>query len=172
MAQVKITHGPGHARLAAALAELGKTQGRVGWFASAQYPDGTPVAYVAAIQEFGYAPKGITPRMGLRPMADREKPNWSKVVEQGVKQILDGRSTGAEVMNLIGGVAEAAIRKQITSVVEPLLKDTTLERRAKRMGLEDARFLTGTGAKPLVDTGHMIGTVTHVVEEQGAGEKK
>lgn len=172
MATITRTPGPGRARLAAALKELGNKQGRVGWFASSQYQDGTPVAYVAAIQEFGYAPGGITPRMGLRAMASERQQRWAKVAEQGVKQVLDGRSTATEMMELIGAVAEGDIRKQIASVTEPLLKDTTLEARARRMGLEDARFLTNTGAKPLVDSGYMLATVTHVVEDQGAGEKE
>lgn len=168
MATVTRTPGPGRARLAAALKALHGMAGQVGWFESSKYPDGTPVAYVAAIQEFGYAPGGITPRMGLRAMAQDRQAFWAKVAEQGAKDILAGKSTIADVMELLGAVAEGDIRKQIASVTEPLLKDTTLEARARRMGLEDARYLTATGAKPLVDTGYLLATTTHIVVDSGS----
>lgn len=169
MATISHTPGPGRARLAAALKELGNKQGRVGWLESSQYPKGTPVAYVAAIHEYGYAPKNIPPRMGLRAMAADRQAYWVKVVEQGVKQVLDGRSTGSDIMELIGAVAEADIRKQIASVTEPPLKPATIEARRARSASGEAR--TATGAKPLNDTGYLIATATHVVEEKGAGEK-
>lgn len=52
---MKVTNTPGPARekLRILVEGLGKSKGRVGWFESAKYADGTPVAYVAAIQEYG-----------------------------------------------------------------------------------------------------------------------
>ena len=44
--------GPGIKKLVVAL-EKSSIKAQVGWFPGAKYADGTPVAYVAAIQEFG-----------------------------------------------------------------------------------------------------------------------
>lgn len=46
------------AQLKAVYDELAKKQLKVGFFAHSKYPDGTPVAYVAAIQELGYPAGG------------------------------------------------------------------------------------------------------------------
>ncbi len=49
-------------RLQKALSAADKSDLQVGWFESAKYDDGTPVAGVAAIQEFGSAKNRIPPR--------------------------------------------------------------------------------------------------------------
>ena len=50
------------AKLAAVFDELGKKQIKVGFFDHSKYPDGTPIAYVAAIHELvirlGVFPRG------------------------------------------------------------------------------------------------------------------
>lgn len=165
MAKVIHTAGPGRERLAAALKGLSGKVGRVGWFESSKYEDGTQVAYIAAIHEFGFAPKNIPPRMGLRGMVENRKDYWAKVAAQGAKQILDGRSDAGDMMTLIGAVAEGDIRKQIASVTSPPLKEATIEARRKRSASGEKR--TSTGSKPLVDTGYMLATVTHVVQDAG-----
>lgn len=163
MAIVTRTPGPGRLALMVALKTLDKVKGQVGWFESSKYPDGTPVAYVAAIHEFGYPPKNIPPRMGLRGMAEERRAYWSKVAEQGAKNVLRGDMTAIDAMELIGGVAEADIRKQIASVTEPALKEATIKARQSRSASKEKR--TATGAKPLNDTGYLMATVTHIVSE-------
>lgn len=165
MARVVRTPGPGRALLAAALKALAGKTCQVGWFESSKYADGTPVAYIAAIHEFGYAPKNIPPRMGLREMSKERKSYWSKVAEQGARQILDGRSTADEMMELLGGVGEADVRKQIASVTEPPLLPATIKARQNASASGEKR--TATGAKPLVDSGYLLATVSHVVLEKG-----
>lgn len=53
--------GPGTAKVLAAIKGLDGLEGKTGWFETARYPDGTAVAYVATIHEFG------TPRIPARP---------------------------------------------------------------------------------------------------------
>lgn len=53
------------ARLKAVYDELNKKQLKIGFFEHSKYPDGTPIAYVAAIQELGYGP--IPPRPFFAP---------------------------------------------------------------------------------------------------------
>ena len=53
------------------LKALAKIEGKVGWFESAEYPEGTPVAYVAAIQELGHGK--IPPRPFMAPAMKKNK---------------------------------------------------------------------------------------------------
>lgn len=164
MATVTHTPGPGRLTLENALASLDNHVGKVGWFSSSIYPSGVPVAYVAAIHEFGAPSKNIPPRMGLRGMIVNERPAWSKTIEMVAKLILNGSMTmsGADLLDLIGAQAEASIRKQIASVWSPPLKLATLQARARRSASGAPR--TKTGGKPLNDTGYLMASVTHLVE--------
>jgi len=166
----KVTHTPGagRARLMAALAKLDGVSGQVGWFASAKYKTGVPVAYVATIHEYGYPPKNIPPRMGLRPMIQDKQASWAQFAEHGAKAVLAGTMTVVDAMTLIGARAEGDIRKQIASVQQPILAVQTLEARARFYGVDGIGNLSATGRKPLNFTGLMIATVSHVVFEKGA----
>ncbi len=140
--------GPGH-RILAALATLGEFQARVGWFSSAKYRNGVAVAYIAAIQEFGYAPKNIPPRLGLRDMLKKNEGEYRTLANQLVKAVVNGMSA-KDALIAIGGKAEGDVRKTITrDGIEPL-KKSTLQNRASRLGIA-LDELTETGKKPLVE---------------------
>lgn len=53
MAKVTRSNPKAFETLIARVNELDNKQSKAGWFESSVYPDGTPVAYVAAIQEYG-----------------------------------------------------------------------------------------------------------------------
>jgi len=161
--RVERTSGPARKGLNQALSGMGRRQGQVGWFSSSIYPNGTPVAYVAAIQEFGYPNGNIPPRMGLRGMAKDAQPLWSKAAGYGAKLMVNGTWTIDDALEFIGGVAEGSIRKQIASVISPPLKQSTIDARDRRRASGEPS--TATGAKPLVDTGYMLATVTHIVSD-------
>jgi hypothetical protein len=61
--------GPQRQALEAATKSLNGAQARVGWFASAVYEGGQPVAGVAAVHEYGSPEKKIPPRLGMRATA-------------------------------------------------------------------------------------------------------
>ena len=61
--------------IAKVLEQLQHREIQVGFFETAVYPDGTPIAYVAAIQEFGHG--AIPPRPFLRPAAADNKDKWA-----------------------------------------------------------------------------------------------
>lgn len=143
---------------------------KVGWFSSSVYPDGTPVAYVAAIQEQGYPPKNIPPRLGMRDTAKEKSSSWQAVAVKAGKRIFSGKMSMYDALTLIGGVAQGDIFKHISEVTSPPLAEATLKRRAARLGI-NASELTATGGKPLNDTGYMIATLTHLVtDNKGDGE--
>lgn len=162
------------------LSQLAKVQGKVGWFESSKYEDGTPVAYVAAIQELGSGP--IPPRPFMRTTAAKEKDKWSQTAAMAAKSVIKGDATAKQAMELITFQAEGDVSKTIASITSPALSPITIELRAMKArnpGLKITGATVGEAAakvnspgyqtpsvstKPLVDTGHMIATLTHIVE--------
>jgi hypothetical protein len=134
---------------------LEKIQGKVGWFSTYNYPDGTPVAEVAAQNEFGNASKNIPPRPTVRPAAIDNKDKWARIANQGAKQVINGKTTAYDVMNKITLVAESDISKNIAKLTQPPLAARTIAERQAR---------GNNSVKPLVDTGLEIATLTSVVE--------
>ena len=53
---------------------------QVGFLADARYPDGKPVAMIAAIQEYGAPSVGIPPRPFFRNMIAAKKGEWPDAV--------------------------------------------------------------------------------------------
>lgn len=160
MARVTRTPGPvGPERLQVILKDMDGVRGKVGWFESARYPNGTPVAMVAAIHEFGAPSKSIPPRPFMRPTIKRCRAAWAAIAEQGSKAVLAGTTTMEAVMTGIGLNATGEIQRSITEVVSPPLSPSTVRARGRRRSSGNAT------AKPLIDTGHMIQTVTSVVEK-------
>lgn len=145
-----------------AIKELDGYEAKTGWFESSVYPTGTPVAYVAAIQEYGYAPGGIPPRPFMRPTIDHERAKWRALMLSGSKAILAGNETAYSVLNKISALAAGDVAKTIASITSPPLKPATIAARARK---RKDRTVTATLSKPLVDTALMINSITNVVEK-------
>ena len=128
-----------------------KLKATVGWLESSKYPNGTSVAYVATIQEFGYAPKGIPPRPFWRPTVEAQEQRWKDLFKSMVKKKMSPR----ECFDAVGLKASGDIRKAISNVTTPALKPSTIANR-KRRG--------NNNTHPLADTGVMMQTLTSVVE--------
>jgi hypothetical protein len=154
--------GPGRPLFDAAIASLRGRVGRVGWFSSSLYPNGLPVAYIASIHEFGYPAGGIPPRMGLRGMVVARRAEWSEKSYTLAKRVFSGKLDGYGLLMGMGLVAEGDIKKQITSVTSPELKEATLAARARNLArgstitpvkgaTKRSGELTITGSKPLVE---------------------
>ena len=156
MATTKHVPGPEGARFELAMKQLGGLQTKVGWFASSKYPDGTPVAYVAAIQEFGYAQGGIPPRPTIRPTIEAQQGAWRNIMGQAVRGIPKGTRTAFDCMELLGLQAAGDIRASIAALTSPALKPATLAARRRR---------GNSSTKPLVDTRVLLPTLTHITEQ-------
>jgi hypothetical protein len=149
------------------LAELDSYEVAAGWFKSAVYSKGDkPVAYIAAIQEFGYAPKNIPPRMGLRQMIEAYKGKYASASRAIAKKVLAGADV-REQLDVVGQIIASDIQRTISQVYFPPLEQSTLENRARRLGLKGSSALTFTGGKPLVDTGYMLASVQYMVAPKG-----
>lgn len=140
--------GPGTAKVLATLEGLDGLEGKVGWFESAHYPGGTPVAYVATIHEFGTG--RIPARPFMRPAVADHGGEWIDLIGQGVKAAMTGGQSAVEVLELVMLQAAGNVGEKIQAVTSPPLAPVTI----KRKGHD----------KPLVDTGQMFASVTGKVE--------
>lgn len=177
------------ARYKALADELAKLTAKVGWFSSAKYPDGTPVAYIAAIQENGVAERSIPPRPFFAPTIAAETVKWQTLVGKGAKAALKGTTDAHGVLEVVGLQAAGDVRKTISLIQSPPLSLITLlarkhkkEQGKKAVGVEReaitgktiGRFaraakdpnvdVSGVSKKPLVDTSLMLATLTNTVE--------
>lgn len=146
-----------------ACAQLNKLKGKVGWFGSNNYPnDGPPVAYVATIQEFGSPGQGIPPRPFMRTTAADKGNEWRDALLQGGTAALNGKIPAREVMEQATGAAAGDIRRTISQLTSPPLKASTVEARLR--GKKQGKVVSTSVAKPLVETGLLLDTLTSAVE--------
>lgn len=129
-------------------------EGKVGWFESATYKDGPPVAYVATIHEFGAPSQGIPARPFMRPAVAEKGQSWVDLLGQGAKAALNGSVSPAAVLEAVTLRAAGDVAIAIRAVTSPPLKPATVARK----GFD----------KPLVDTGQMLKSVTGKVEASGS----
>lgn len=129
---------------------------KVGWFESAMYDDNTPVAQVAAIQEFGAPGANIPPRPFFHPCIASHSDEWANKLASGTKAVLDGKISGDEVLTVVGQLAAGQLQQTISEVREPPLAPATLAQRARE----------GRTDQPLHRTGHMIATVSSQVGDK------
>jgi len=150
--------------------------GKVGWIKRTVYPpkqmkkDGKlighhlpmSVAHVAAIQEFGYAPKKIPPRSFMRTTISEKQISWKKVAYRVSQEVIAGKRSGYSAMEAIGAKAAGDIRRKIGTITQPPLRPATI---ARRLASRSNTSTLGKLDKPLVDTRLMINTLTHSVED-------
>jgi hypothetical protein len=161
-AAYRVPGASGWNKLNLALDQLAGKQSKAGWFETAKYEDGTPIAYVAAIQEFGAPEQGIPPRPFMRPAIEHNRQKWGKTAGQGAKAILRGLASAEQVMGALAAMAAGSIQQEIVAVASPPLKKATIAARRRRLS---DKHTTGNLTKPLVDSGLMLASVTHVVED-------
>ena len=163
------------------LKELAGVETRVGWFPGATYPDGTKVAYVAAIQEFGHGP--IPPRPFFRTTVADQKASWAQDAANAARAVLKGSISAEQAMDALGERAQEDVKETINQITAPPLSPITLELRAMKHKNPDLkvggrlvgevaakvnkpgyRLAAGTPTKPLVDSRLLITTLTHTTE--------
>ena len=120
---------------------------RVGFLEKATYPNGTPVAIIAAINEFGAPSRGQPPRPFFRNMIAAKSGEWPEAIAGLLKaNDLDA----AKTLDLAGAAIAGQLRQSIVDLVSPPLAASTIRRKGH--------------SKPLVDTGHMLKSVDHEVK--------
>lgn len=142
------------ATLESAPKEFENLVAQVGFPSGVNYEDGTSVAYVAAIQEFGAPEVKIPPRPFIQPTVKAKKEEWTKIISKSVPKVVLGKATAFDVLDLVGRVASADIKETISKVTTPPLSPITIKRKGS--------------AKPLIDTGLMLATVQNAVNKTGS----
>lgn len=156
---MKVTRTPAaFEKMQKAVQDLQAKSLRVGFFDSAKYEDGTPVAYVATIHEFGSPSNGIPARPFMRPAIAENKTQWAALLGAGSKRVLSGKMEVDQMLGQVGMQAAGEVSESIAAVSTPALKPSTIAARAAK------RATPGASTKPLVDTGLMIQSVSHKVE--------
>ncbi len=153
--------GPGKKRFEDMLKGIDSKVAKVGWLDGMRYENGLPVAYVAAIQEYGDPSKNIPPRPSMRiTIAEREL-EWKDVVKNSASLMVKGKISPDQALGQIGSVAAGHLRETISALLDPPLKPATIAARLKRRA--NGKFV-GNLYKPLIDSGLMLSTVTYKVE--------
>lgn len=149
----KVSSQGGLERLQKSIADMQTKRAAVGFFDTAHYTDGTPVAYVATIQEFGHGK--IPPRSFMRSTISEQREAWQTTLAQGARRVLADKMTVDQMLEAFGMMAAGQIKEKIASIMAPGLSDVTIAARLRR---------NNTSTKPLVDTGYLISSVDSKVE--------
>lgn len=162
--KVKRVVTPEGKRFKIALKDLEDKQAKVGWFERSRYDneENTPVAFVAAQNEFGNPAKNIPPRPFMRPTILQRRKEWKNLADRGAKQIIKGQETVHSVLDLIGQQAVGDIKRTISQLWYPPLSPVTI---ALRLWARADKSTLGNLDKPLIDTGVMYETIINVVED-------
>jgi len=114
------------------------------------YSNGTPVALVATVHEFGSQSQNIPPRPYFRPTLLNNN-FYKHLRKMKFTKVMRGKLNATVALNQIGGMVADDIRMSIVSVSSPTLKPQTIKAKGS--------------SNPLVDTGHLKQSVTHKVEK-------
>ena len=117
----------------------------VGFPEGATYPDGTPVPFVAAMNEFG---SSGPPRPFFRGMIAQESPHWGKDLGELLKS---EDYDASKALALMGNEIEGELVESIQTLTDPPLAPSTIVAK----GFD----------KPLVNTGVMWQSVDSFVEK-------
>ena len=130
-----------------------------GFFDTAKYADGTPVATVAAQNEFGNPAKNIPSRPFFRNAIKANEQKWGEVAGRLIESAIAGKISESQALDQLGAMIKGDIQESIIDGDFEQLKKSTLDARQSR------KRTPGVGSKPLIDTGHMMRSVDYVVEK-------
>lgn len=158
-------------RIRAEIAKMDGAATKVGFPDGAEPAEGdrgsmTEVATIAAVHEFG-APKAYVPeRSFLRTAHDDNLQALNALKERLYKKVVDGEMTTGQALEKLGEWMTGKVKKKIRDVMTPPLQRATVMRKSRSLRSKKkkrAAFIT-SGGNPLIDTGQMLNSVTHVEE--------
>lgn len=131
---------------------LSDKQLKVGFIDGATYPDGTPVAMVAATNEYGNPANNQPPRPFFRNAIAEHESEWLDAISRGLQKgvPLD------DVLAVVGEKAVGDVVQSIATIMDPPLSPATIASRKSK---------GNASTKPLVDTKVMIRDVHYEVGE-------
>jgi hypothetical protein len=147
--------------LKAFVEEAGKLVGKVGWFESAQYPDGTPVALVAMVQEYGSASNGIPPHPYFRQAIAENRARWDGAAAQLIRDALASGGGAGPVFEALTLIAQGDVHKKISELGNYAADAPVIKARRGRKNPPPNQ-----STAILRDTLTMFNTLTSVVESK------
>lgn len=131
------------------LVDLSKSRTvKVGFLAGSTYPGGTPVAMIAAIQNYGAPRAGIPPRPFFTNMIAAKSPEWPQTMRN---LLVANNYNTKKTLELMGEGIKGQLQQSIRDTNSPPLKPATIRRKGH--------------AKPLIDTGQLINSVNFEVSD-------
>jgi len=121
---------------------------KVGFLQGATYPDGTPVALIAAIHNYGAPRANIPPRPFFSNMIRENAHKWPDAVSKNLKAT---NYSVDRTLHRLGEGIKGQLQQAIRDFAEVPLKPATI----RRKGFD----------KQLIDTGHMLRSVAYKVED-------
>lgn len=149
-------------QLKQALDDLDNNTLQVGWFEGTNYDEGTPVAAVAAQNEFGNPLKNIPPRPFVRPAINQYQGEWKDLIAAGAKQVMKGNETAFSVLDKMGLLVSGQVRAKIIAVHEPALSPVTIK---ARLRVRADKKTIGNLTKPLIFEGILLNSTSYSVNE-------
>ena len=140
--------------------QMNRAKLEVGFFDTAKYPDGTPVAYVAAIQEFGHPEGNIPSRPFFRNAIKANEQKWGETAGRLIASAVEGKIPKGQALDRLGALMAGDVQESILDGDFEPLKQATLDARQSKKRTQ------GVASKPLIDTGHMMRSVDYVVEKK------
>lgn len=113
-------------------------------------PDGTPMAMIGAVHEFGDPPRGVPERSWLRRPVRENKLVYVRLNRINILKVLLGEMTMNQALDLLGQTAVGHV-KTFLSTNDYQLKQSTIDRKGS--------------SQALIDEGNLRGSVNHVIEE-------
>lgn len=154
---------------------------KVGFLEGATYPDGTPVATIAALQNFGAPGRGIPPRPFFTNMIAEKSDRWASALAVLLKR---NDWDVDKTLRQMGAGIKGQLQQAIVDMNAPPLSAITLMLRKMRYEDPDLEVTgatvgeaarrvaagestAGAPTKPLIDTAHMINSVDYEVTGGG-----
>lgn len=157
-----------------------------GWFENTKYDDGTPVGYIAAIQNYGVRisvsqkQRNFLHYLGIhlkdstgeiiippRPFMDNararvEGTEGHRMLLREILRVFEGRQTIELAANRLGIWLQGVIQEEIRKINTPALSGATIEIRNSQYD----NVSNNQSTKPLNSTGIMLNTVQYKVEKK------
>jgi len=115
------------------------------------YEDGAPIAVIAAVHEFGSADGNIPERSFLRVPLRQNTDLFKAMFRSQMAKVAKGELTMFQAMDQIGMKAAGVSKEAIEAGLSPGNSEATKQRKGSDT--------------PLIDTGQLWQSITHIVED-------
>lgn len=106
---------------------------------------------IGAVHEFGSPSQGIPERSFIRSTVENNATTYRSLAKVLAIRVIEGRLTRRKALGIFGLRVAADIKRTIQAGIDPPLKDATIERKRS--------------SKQLIDTGQLLGSITHEVRD-------